>query len=231
MKNLSLLFKYFGYGASIAAIVFFFLWSGVKKDLETSNKDLEAEKNNVISLTAQLQAQKDFTNNLQKSFKKRDTAFKEEIGQIHVDYTSKLKKRDNLIRKYKNKPPEYILIHDTTSDIKTLKDRFKTPNLTLDYSLKYKGDFLGIKFDYRVKEKIVVEDNIIYEDVLVDRPVYIKSNYFIFEYDYIISSASKNHDFSVGYITKSGFGFRTGVLLFNDTFYPKVGLSFMIPKK
>ncbi len=228
MKNL---LKYISAGAVVAAIIFFFLMKDARKDNKIKDSAIYQLKQDSISVKAELNATKDFVNKLQNSKTKQETTFKEIKGRIIKTYNKELRKRDNLITRLKNKKPEYIIVKDSATDITTLSDRFKTSDLTLDYIAKYKGEFLGITFDYKVKQKIITVDHIIYEPKYIPKPYPVKRNYFQFIYNYVPSTTHNIHDFNVGYVTKFGVGFNTGGLLFDGEFYLKVGIVIQIPKK
>ena len=229
--NIKLLKQILTFAPLLAAIVLFFLLSNAnskKSELSLENKELS---NDNYKKDIEIETKNDFITKLQKTKTQIEVTFKEEKGKYHKEYTSNLKKKDNLIARLKNKPPQYIIVKDTATDINTLSDCFKKPNLTLDYTLKYKGEFLGIYFDYTVKQKIVTKDNIIYESYPVEKIKYVKTNFFQISYSYGLSTDHKIHDFSVAYITKFGVGFKLGAELFDGIFMPKAGVIIQIPKK
>ena len=201
--------KYLKLAPYLAVVVLFFLWQGVLKDKKYLDSEFTELNQKYITCDADLRSAKDFVNKLQKAKTKVDTLYRITSGDTKIVYDTVFSTSD------------VISAIDTTKDIKTLSDGFKTDELELNYFAKYSGEIYSIDFTWDVKETVVMKDHIIYETIYKDKIVYKNKSHYYASYYY----GSVLHDINFGYISKSNIGFGCGVTIFNKKAYPKIGIT------
>lgn len=198
-------------GPYILIAVLIYLWQNNLSEKKEVAKDLKKETDKNVTLNAKYEATKDFVNKLQTTKTSTEVYYKNKSGKEHRKYTVNLNKKDKLITKLRNKQPKTVIVYDTTTNIQTVSDGFIAEDLTLDYVVETRGILLNIDFEWEVKEKTIIKNNIIYETVYKDKDVFIKKTNWIFNYNYGLSSNFNYHDFNVTYTTKIGIGINFGV--------------------
>ena len=221
-----------GAGLTIAVVVLFFLLKDANKDkdeLQSNNTELKKE---LDKSTLYGDVMRNEYNKLSDSKTHQETAFKEEKFKIIKDYTKKLQKKPKIVYRDAPSDTEPIITVNPTTSTKTLSDAFKTDILTMDYKIHYKGEILGTEFYPTIKQKVITNSNIVYEDKPYPVFKYIKKAQFGIMYNYGFSNNLTIHDFNIIYKSKTNLGVNFGMLMINNKalendmeYVPKVGVS------
>lgn len=239
MSVLKIIMKNWGVGAIIIAVLLAFLLqrsSHKNEKLKSENTELESDtaklKTDLKRSNLYGDVMREEYNKLSDSKTQQEITFKESTDKIVKDYTERLGKKAKNDNTAPEKPSEPIITTDPTTDTQTLSDAFKTDVLTMDYKIHFKGEILGTEFYPIVKQKIITNNKIVYEDKPYPVFKYIKKDQFGFMYSYGFSNNLRIHDFTVMYKSKTNLGASFGVMLIdnkaleNDMEYvPKVGVS------
>lgn len=114
-----------------------------------------------------------------------------------------------------------VILRDST---KILKDSLKSDDLTLNYVLEYVGKIYNIDFTYKVKQKIITIENIVYVDkpypvdrlIPIDkRALYITGNFLFIDRPYTF--------IGFDYLDLKGFKYGLSVDPFNKIYMGKLG--------
>lgn len=216
-----MILKYLKFAPYLALVVLFFLWQGNRKDIKILKNENKSLKQDSITLTADLKSTKDFVNKLQNSKTKTEEYYKDKIGSVEKEYKIVVSYKDKLLSQALNQAHDTTFIANVNADNKTLSDSLKTADLNLKYSIDYWGEIYNIGFDYKVKEKTVIQNHVIYEPV--DRPVYVCNprSYYYASYYY----GGSMHEINFGFISKKNIGFGGGITIFDRKIYPKIGVE------
>lgn len=203
-----------------------FLWNGERKKRISKESELKVTEKMLASKEIELATTKDFNNKLQKAKTRREvyyTVREDSISKFYkhrVSYAHrKLSDAEKKLNEALREAPDTVLIEETGQAPKTLSDGFKKDNLTLRYDIFYQGEIFDIDFDWEIKEKVVENNHIIYED----RPVYVptEKSFGYASYSY----GGFYHDFQVGYVSKKGIGINGGGIYLDNKVSPKIGVT------
>lgn len=149
----------------LGAFVFFSI-----KSCQKNSEIVESLQKDTVKLNLKVDFLQDFANKLQTAATEKTVKFTNKYGKLSKKYNIDITKYRYLLAKAESKSIDSIFIPTLSPDIKMVKDSLKDEDLFLYYKALVWGELLEISFDYRVKEKLVIEKKIIYEDRFIDRP-------------------------------------------------------------